>query len=587
MKTMEERTAEVRRRGRAGIQRRKRRRKLAAALGVPAVLCLALLLPFSHREPPADGAAPENSCPPEAPAPRQTVLVQQGGSTTTVPEPERLAELLEEIASNPPLESRTKTMPPLHHHRHRCDRHRDRLPLRRPLPHLPHHRRNLPRHTGAVGTAAKTSESALIGIGNKERSTFMKPKKLLIGIVLAGTMVFAGCAPAGQAVNLMDPIQPAAVSPKAPDDAFKSSSMGLALNLFQASVGETPGENVLISPLSIQLALAMTANGAAGQTREEMEALLGAPLEDLNGYLHTYGNALPSTDSAKLHIANSIWFRNQKDRLTMEENFLQTNADYYGAEIYAAPFDTTTLKEINRWTSRHTEGMIPKILEEIDGDTVMYLINALAFDARWEEPYQPPAIDHGIFTAVTGDIRNVEMMRSSESLYLDDGSATGFLKSYKGSGYRFGALLPNKGVDICDYIAGLTPESLKNTLERAQSQTVSAQLPQFESEYGLTMNRVLSSLGMPTAFQSDQADFSRMGRSTRGNLFLGRVVHKTFISVDAQGTKAGAVTRVEVADGCVPEVPKEVILDRPFVYFILDTETNLPVFIGVLLDIAP
>lgn len=420
----------------------------------------------------------------------------------------------------------------------------------------------------------------------------MKLNKLILSLVcmlLVCVMAanLAGCAASAQAADLMDHVDANTVVGKEVDDAFVASQMRLAVALFQAGAAASKQENVLISPLSVQLALAMTANGANGQTLTEMETLLGGsiPLEQLNEYLYAYVNSLPSDDACKLRIANSIWFRDEAGRLQVEQDFLQKNADYYGAQIYKSAFDTETLKDINNWVDDRTDGMIDKILDEIDEDTVMYLINALVFDGQWETAYNKSDIFSGVFTTYAGAKHNVEMMHSEESKYLCDGLATGFIKDYKNEKYSFAVLLPNEGVDIYDYIASLTGEDLRSTLEGAQSGMVVATMPKFSYDYELTMNDVLKDLGMPSAFTGTTADLSRLGKSSRGNLYIGNVLHKTFITVDALGTKAGAVTKVEVNDECAVMSEWVVNLNRPFVYMIIDNAAQLPVFMGAVTDI--
>lgn len=407
-------------------------------------------------------------------------------------------------------------------------------------------------------------------------------------LVCAMAVNLTGCATKVQAANLMEGIEAGSVSERQADDKFIGSQMNLAVKLFQESArGSEQNSNILISPLSIQLALAMTANGADGETKAEMEKLLGSeiPLEELNEYLHSYVESLPSEKKYKLEIANSIWFRDDESRLNVEKDFLQTNADYYGAQAYKSAFDNQTLKDINNWVDEHTDGMIDKILDDIDPDTVMYLINALVFDAEWKKTYELSDIYDGKFNAITGAKQDVEMMVSGENLYLDDGKATGFIKPYKDDKYSFAALLPNEGTDIYEYIAGLSDEGLKNTLQNARATSVKTTMPKFSYEYELKMNDVLKDLGMPTAFISDTADFSKMAQSSRGNIYIGEVLHKTFISVDELGTKAGAVTKVEMLDESAPMEELSVKLDRPFVYMIIDNETNLPIFIGALMSI--
>ena len=417
------------------------------------------------------------------------------------------------------------------------------------------------------------------------KKTFLAILSLILICSMAVNLT--GCATKVQAADLMEGVQANTVTSKAADDAFAQSQMRLAVDLFQASVLESRDENVLISPLSIQLALAMTANGADGDTKAEMEALLGGEisLENLNEYLCSYVNNLPSAEKYKLQIANSIWFRDNEGRLQVEKDFLQKNADYYGAQAYKAAFDDQTMKDINNWVKDHTDGMIDSILDQIDEDAVMYLINALVFDAEWQHVYDKSDVYKGKFTNIDGAEKQVDMMHSEETVYLQDENATGFMKPYSGSKYNFAVLLPNEGVDIYEYIAGLTGESLMETLSTPQLGMVMATLPKFSYEYELTMNDVLKELGMPSAFSGDTADFSKMAHSSRGNIYIGDVLHKTFISVDELGTKAGAVTKVQMNDECAVMSEWVVTLNRPFVYMIIDNETKLPVFIGTVMDV--
>ena len=417
------------------------------------------------------------------------------------------------------------------------------------------------------------------------KKTFLAILSLILICSMAVNLT--GCATKVQAADLMEGVQANTVTGKAADDAFAQSQMRLAVELFQSSVLESKDENVLISPLSIQLALAMTANGADGDTKAEMEALLGGEisLEDLNEYLYSYVNNLPSAEKYKLQIANSIWFRDDEGRLQVEKDFLQKNADYYGAQAYKTAFDDQTLKDINNWVKNHTDGMIDSILDQIDEDAVMYLINALVFDAEWQHVYDKSDVYKGKFTNIGGTEKQVDMMHSEETVYLQDENAIGFMKPYSGSKYNFAVLLPNEGVDIYEYIAGLTGESLMETLSTPQLGMVMATLPKFSYEYELTMNDVLKELGMPSAFSGDTADFSKMAHSSRGNIYIGDVLHKTFISVDELGTKAGAVTKVQMNDESAPMSEWVVTLNRPFVYMIIDNETNLPVFIGTVMDV--
>lgn len=404
---------------------------------------------------------------------------------------------------------------------------------------------------------------------------------LVLGLI---ALNLTACAPKVQAADLMAGITGNKVQGKAADDRFIGNTADFSLELFKRSVAEK--ENSLVSPLSVLLALAMTANGADSETLAEMEAVLGKDisLEDLNEYLYTYVKHLPSEKNSRLSIANSIWFRDDENRFTVERDFLQKNADYYNAAAYKAPFDNQTLKDINTWVQEKTENMIDKILDEINEYAVMYLINAILFEAEWQQVYNKANIREGEFTAVDGDKEQAEFMYSEENIYLESDQAAGFIKPYAGN-YSFAALLPSEGIAIEDFIQGLTGDEFMHILDSAENTAVNAGLPKFSYAYTIQMNEVLKDMGMPLAFSAKDADFSRLGRSSRGNLFIGEVLHKTFIQVDERGTKAGAVTKVEIRDEAYYEV-KNVVLDRPFIYAIIDNDSKLPLFIGSVMQIA-
>ena len=392
-----------------------------------------------------------------------------------------------------------------------------------------------------------------------------------------------GCATAGT-TDLMSGISPGGADGKRADSVFIGGMADFSIELFKKSV--TAGENSLISPLSVTLALAMTANGAGGETLAQMEERLGLniTIDELNEYLRGYVKGLPSSEKSTLNIVNSIWLRDDGNRLRADAGFLQKNADYYGASAYKAAFNAQTLRNINGWVKSNTGGMINKIIDKIEETDLMYLINAVMFDAEWENVYFKENVRKGDFTDINGAARRVDFMHSTDGKYLDDGMATGFIKPYANGGYSFAALLPNEDVTIEAYIKALTSHGFFNTLQNARETIVYASMPKFEYEYGIRMNEALIELGINDAFDMDKADFSSMAVSPDGNLHIALVLHKTFISVDELGTKAGAVTMVSMAGGSsAPSDIKTVRLDRPFVYAIIHNATNLPIFIGTLM----
>lgn len=351
-----------------------------------------------------------------------------------------------------------------------------------------------------------------------------------------------------------------------------------SIRLFQASLKET--ENTLVSPLSVLTALGMTANGADGDTLTQMEAALGLTTQELNDYLYMRLDS----GTQQLKLANAIWLR-EDPNLTVNQDFLDASNAYYRAEVETAVFDQSALSAINSWVDEKTEGMIPKLLDRLSENAVMYLVNALAFDAEWETPYEAYQVQEADFTTEDGRKRTVEMMYSKEGYYLEDEQATGFMKHYAGGRYAFVALLPREGIRIRDYAASLTADGLRQMLKNAEESTVHTALPKFQTEFDGELSEILKHMGIQDAFTETAADFSRLGSYEDGNIYISRVLHKTFLSVAEEGTRAGAATAVEmVAGSAFQPDPKIVTLDRPFVYMLIDCEDHSPFFIGALMD---
>ena len=411
--------------------------------------------------------------------------------------------------------------------------------------------------------------------------------KRLIALLLVFAMALGMTACSQVSANDLMKDVPAKAVDVLPDmDAGAAAASDFGVRLFKTSIEE--GKNTLISPLSVLYALAMTANGADGETLTQMEKVLGMDVDNLNSYMLAYLDLLPESKAYKMSLANSIWFKDDPN-FAVEQSFLQTNADYYGAGAYKAAFDEGTRNDINNWVKEHTDGMIPEIIDETPDEAIMYLVNALAFDAKWADEYEEHQIREGRFTMEDGTRQDVDMMHSEEYTYLEEEMATGFIKYYKDRKYAFVAMLPNEGVTVSQYVDSLTGEHLRELLNNPQDLTVFASIPKFETEYDIEMSEVLQEMGMTDAFDWRVADFSKLGTyNVDGmNICISRVLHKTFISVSEQGTRAGAATAVEmVAEGAMEIVEfKEVVLDRPFVYMLIDCETNLPFFIGTMMNV--
>lgn len=373
----------------------------------------------------------------------------------------------------------------------------------------------------------------------------------------------------GRIVNLMAQIeatQPA--DPAAPDASCEALAAEFAVALLQNSRLQED-ENFILSPYSILCALAMTANGAQRETLAQMEEIMGMSSQELNRYLYQISAAARQ----EMVAANSIWFR---EGFNVASTFLESTAGYYGAAAYQAPFDGLTVQQMNEWVSQQTGGRIEEIIQELNEDDRMVLLNALAFDGVWMEPYAQEDIQEGSFTAADGTMQTVQMMSSTEHSYLQDSLATGFIKEYE-NGYCFVALLPNEGVSMEDYLASLTGAGLLSTIENSRTTRVSVSMPMLEAETSLSLKEVLTAMGMELPFSS-MADFSAMGQ---GDLYLSDVLHKTSLKIDEQGTQAGASTSAIVTEKSASR-SLSVVLNRPYVMAIMDSQTGTVLFMGVV-----
>lgn len=419
----------------------------------------------------------------------------------------------------------------------------------------------------------------------------MNIKRILAGMMCLVFIISAvTCAPTANAVSkdLTDGIKAQNVKLCKSDKKFKSAQADFAVKLFQNSLGKK-GQNTLVSPTSVMYALAMTANGAKGKTLKEMEKVLGngMSIDKLNKYLGYGMKKLPKSKELSVNIANSIWYDGGNGRVKVRRDFLQKNVNFYKADVFDTPFNNSTVKDINSWVNKNTDGMVKKIVNKFDKDTVMCLINAITFDGKWAVQYDDNDVSKGKFTAYDGTKNKVKMMNGTEYTYIKDDNAKGFMKPYKGGQYSFAALLPDKNVNIYKYIKSLTGSKLSKILSKSSNEMVITQMPKFKYDYSVTMKKSLNKMGIVTAFHDVNANFKKLAKfNPINNVYINNVVHKTHIQVDKAGTKAAAATAVIVDAACavMPE-PKVVKLNRPFIYMIVDNRTNLPVFIGCVANL--
>lgn len=343
-----------------------------------------------------------------------------------------------------------------------------------------------------------------------------------------------------------------------------------------------PGENTLLSPLSVALALSMTANGAAGDTRAEFEALLGAEVNTLNenaaSLLADYLSLEGSTQSS---IANSLWV---DQGLTAKDLFLERCAAFYQAGVYQADLDTEQAKNaVNDWIGQVTRGMIPEMLQKPPSeDTALLLVNALWLKTAWAEEFDPSGTHTRPFTAADGTVTETDFLSNGiwTEQYFRTEDAAGVVLPYDDGRLAFLAVLPDGDLD--GWLEGVDGATFSSLLEAAEDATVSLSLPKFEAEWGGNLSDALKGMGLEAAFDPGLADFSALGTTAEGlPLFVSSVDHRAKIEVNEKGTEAAAATVVAMPAGAEPPAERvELIFDRPFCYAIVDLERGVPLFLG-------
>ena len=375
------------------------------------------------------------------------------------------------------------------------------------------------------------------------------------------------------------PISDIELSDKSTSIIQSNNDFGIA-SFKKVLSAEEENQNILISPLSISQALSMTLNGARENTAEEMKNVLGFGSmngEEINSSNKEIIDALiPHDPKVELNVANSIWYRKGYSVLN---DFITTNENFYNAEVSALDFSAgeKAKKTINNWVDDKTNGKIDEIVEEINSDHIMFLINAIYFNASWKFKFEKSATSDRDFFLEDGTTIQVPTMFISTDLETSYQPNFQMVKIPYGSGKFYMLLLvPDSENSVSDITENLTATTLDNWLGTMHKSKTDLYLPRFEFEYKKKLNDPLIEMGMPEAF-SNFANFS--GINPANNLKISKVLHKSFIKTDEKGTEAAAVTSVEISLTSVgPNGGLHV--DKPFIFFIMEEDTNSILFCG-------
>ncbi len=415
--------------------------------------------------------------------------------------------------------------------------------------------------------------------------------KAKLAALLSVVLVVAACSPTasspGGDVGLARAEAPRASAD--PNDATKAGAAldGFGLDLYRAiAAGQT---NVVFSPASIALALAMARAGARGQTAAEMDAVMHAvAADDHAGWLNALDRALAERsgtfkdDSGKdlpvtLRIANAPF---AQQGMPLEKAYLEALATRYGAGLRLVDYATQTEKArsmINGWVDAQTEQRIPELLASgvLTPATRLTLVNAIYLKAPWQTPFPADATRAGTFTRADGSTVEIPFMATTASLRHASGDGWQAVEiPYIGGSLAMLVILPD---DLASFERKLTADAFAAIVGGVTETQVALALPKFGIETKTELAPVLATLGMPSAFD-DRADFS--GITTAARLLISNVIHQANIDVDEKGTEAAAATAVVMRESAIPGEPVAFRADRPFLYAIVDVPTGAALFLG-------
>ncbi len=368
-------------------------------------------------------------------------------------------------------------------------------------------------------------------------------------------------------------------------DKIVPANNNFSFRLFDQLLQQDQGQNIFMSPLSVALALAMTYNGAAGNTQTVMAKTLGLEnlsLEEVNQANLALRNVLLHQPNVSLFIANSLWLRQD---FRLEPAFLTPTQQYYAANVTNADFQSpATVSNINQWVHENTQGNIGPVVQTLDPLSVLLLINAIYFKGTWTTQFDKNDTRKRKFTLLTGKNKMVPMMyQESHYHYYQGPNYQAVRLPYRGSNISMTIFLPDRGIPLEDFPLF---DHWQEWQTGGDSREGTIVLPRFQAEYQVTLNEALKALGMAEAFSVKEADFSQMAKVPKSlNIYISEVKHQTFVEVNEEGTIAVAMTYSGMGEGAAPiPEPFEMIIDHPFLFTIQDDGTGTVLFLGAIVE---
>jgi serpin B len=375
-----------------------------------------------------------------------------------------------------------------------------------------------------------------------------------------------------------DPIPPRAFT--ADEQGVSDASTSFGLDLFARVSAASAEPNVMVSPLSVSMALGMAANGANGETLDAIRSVLGfAGLDEASvneAYRGLIEQLRARDPGIEFRLANSVWYQ---QGFPVLDPFLDAARTYFDAAVepldFSAPGAPGT---ISAWAENATNGRIKDLIKSIDANEVMFLVNAVYFKAPWTTPFHKDATRDDTFTRANGSTVMTPMMTVDAARpFVSNTEIEAVELLYGDSAFSMVVVMPAQGRSLGGLIDSLSPEKWDSWMSDLSNGRVMLTMPKFRFDFGKRLNDALRDAGMGIAFIPYQADFDRIAVLDPEELYISRVEHKTFIAVDEDGTEAAAATAVGIG---VTSLPPSIRIDRPFLFAIRERSLGTLLFVG-------
>lgn len=376
------------------------------------------------------------------------------------------------------------------------------------------------------------------------------------------------------------------------EEQVSEADNNFGFNLLRTLSEGNPAENQFISPFSISMALGMTLNGARNDTYEDMKDVLGygdLTQDEINSAYQNLLQLFTTLDSqVQFDIANSIWTRLG---LPVEQDFYEVNVNYFDAEVRELDFARSDAPDIiNSWIADKTQDKITDVIKAIDPKVVMYLINAIYFNGTWTYEFKEQETREKTFYLADDSQMQTPMMTQTNDFYYFENDALQVIDLPYGDGdYAMTVILPSSGGSVNDLLADLDSDTWADWTNSMEEEKGTITLPKLKLELKKLLKDPLSEMGMGIAFMPALADFTGMVKRENmdENLYIGKVLHQSFLKMDEEGTEAAAVTVVEVVATSVgpgPNLDFSMTVDRPYLMGIRERSSNSLLFLGKIMQ---